>query len=352
MINQEKRYLVLVLSLLLIGMSSSPAQDPIGVQSILAPVSTLTINDVDFINSTTPKWLFTVVLTPQGTVPVQVSLRIRIAVSFTDDGSFSQAALYTSPPFELAGIRTLTNLDLREPELRAPVQLNQQVRQRFQDAGLPSGLLPAGSYEFVAEVTTVDGLTVLGSDDDRLVLTNPSTVELLLPSEGEAVSTPFPLFQWRGDASSWHIAVYQRLPGQAGPEETVAGVPHLTADATTQSFQYPAAGARVLETGKTYVWYVEGVEPATGGVPRTFRSPLRSFTVSTGSAGLSPSLLDELERALGPRYQGVIDQLRAEGFSPSGTMRLNGSPISTTELMNILGVLRGNPDAVTSVVIE
>jgi hypothetical protein len=347
--NREKRYLVVLLLLLLAWLSPSPAQ--VNVQTTLAPVSTLSINDVDFINSTTPHWLFTIVLTPTE-VPVEVRLRIRLAVAFSADGSFGDAALYESPAFELTGPRTITNLDLRRAELSAPVHIDAGARRQFEETGLPSGTIPAGSYRFFVEVTTADLATVLGSDEDELIIANPGTVDLLVPSDGEAVPTTFPLFQWRGDASSWHIAVYHRLPGQSGYEEAVSGVPHLTADVTGQSFQYPAAGARVLEPGESYVWYVEGVEPSAGGTPRSFRSPLRSFTVTTGSAGLAPSLLDELEMALGPRYRGLIDQLRSEGLSPSGTIRLNGSPVSMTELMTILGTLRGNPDAVTSVVIE
>jgi hypothetical protein len=350
--NQEKRNLVLLLSLLFIGLSSSPAQGQIGVQTTLAPVNTLSINDVDFINTTTPKWLFTVVLTPQVAVPVQVRMNIRLAVSFTGDGSFNQAARYASPVFELTGTRTLTNIDLRAPEFRAPVDLDEQARERFEETGLPSGSVPAGSYEFFVEITTADGQTVLGNDDERLLLTNPSTVESLMPSDGESVLTSYPLFQWRGDAAKWRIAVFQRLPGQSGLEETAAGVPHLTAEVTGQSYQYPAAGARTLQQGETYVWYVEGFQPSLGGNEHSFRSTLRSFTVSGGSPAITRSLLDDLEQALGPRYQGLIDQLRSEGFSPSGTIRLNGTPISITELMGILATLRGDPDAVTSVVIE
>ncbi len=351
--NQEKRYLALLLFPLFFGMSASPCQSQIGVQTTLAPVSSLTINDVDFINSTTPHWLFTIVLSPMPEVqlPVDVRLRIRIAASFSDDGSFSQAALYTSPVFSLNGPRTLTNLDLRQPEFRAPVQLDQQARQRFEETGLPSGQVPAGLYEFVAEVLTGDGQTVLGSGDGRLILTNPSTVELLSPSDGEVLGTAFPLLQWRGDAPSWRVAVYHRLPGQSGLEETASGVPNLVTVEATQSFQYPAAGARALEKGETYVWYVEGILPATGGVARTVRSPLRSFTVG-GDAANASSLLDDLERALGPRYQGLIDQLRGEGLTAPGVLRLNGTPISTAELLGILQTLRANPDAVTSVVLE
>jgi len=350
--NQEKRNLVVLLSLLLLGLSTSPAPGQVDVQTTLAPVNTLSINDVDFINATTPKWLFTVVLTPRGPVPVQVRMNIRLAVSFAGDGSFNQAARYASPVFELNGSRTLTNLDLRAAEFRAPVVLDQEARERFEETGLPSGDIPAGSYEFFVEITTADGQTILGDDDDRLVLTNPSTVEPLMPSDGENVLTAYPLFQWRGDAASWRIAVFQRLPGQSGLEETAAGVPHLTAEVNGQSFLYPAAGARPLQQGETYVWYVEGIQPSLGGNEHSFRSTLRSFTVSSGSQTMNRSLLDDLEQALGPRYQGLIDQLRSGGFSPSGTVRLNGTPISITELMGILATLRGNPDAVTTVVIE
>ena len=352
MVKQEK-WIILLLPFFLLCSISALSQTPaVDVQALLAPVTSLTMNDLDFINTTTPEWLFTITLTPRAPVPLQVRMNLRLALSLAGDGRFDRAAYYQSPVFELAANRTLTNFDLRNPEFRAPLTFDSTARRQVEATGLPGGSVPSGVYQFFVEITTPDGGTVLGNDDEQLTVTNPGVVELLLPYDGEFMPTPYPLFQWRGDSPSWNISVYHRLPGQMSPEETASGIPHLTANVTGVSFPYPSSGVRALQTGESYVWYVEGVLSSTGGGERRFRSPLRSFTVADGPTALSPSLLDELERSLGPRYHGLIEQLRSEGSSPTGIYRLNGSTISAAELMNILGVLRSDPDAVTSVVIE
>lgn len=349
MIKREKRKVFLFIPLLLFLLCPAYGQT-VGVQTLLAPVNTLSIADIDFINTTTPNWLFTIVLTPSS-VPMDVRLDLWLAVSLSTDGTFDRAVEYRSRVFTLTGPRTLTNFDLRDPALKEDFRIDAEARQELESTALPSGTMPAGMYAFNVRVTTADGSVVLGGDDERISLSNPATVDLLAPYDGEAVPTSYPLFQWRGEAASWNLAVFQRLPGQSSAEEAAAGIPHLTANVGALSFQYPSGGARALEPGGSYVWYVEGVQTLTGG-ERRFRSPLRSFTVADGLSTVSPSLLDELERALPSRYQGLIAQLRRDGVSPTGLYRLNGSPITHAELMTILGTLRGNPDAVTTVVTE
>lgn len=350
---KRENWKVLILPLVFLCSISALGQTSgVEVEALLAPVNTLSINDLDFVNTTTPKWLFTVSLTPRVPVPLDVRMNIRLAVSLANDGTFDRAAEYQTRPFTLTGPRSITNFDLRDPAFKESFHIDDQARRQFENTALPGGVVPSGAYEFIVEITSADGQTVLGNDEERLTLTNPGVVELLFPSDGEGISTQYPLFQWRGDAPEWRLSVYQQLPGQSSLEEAASGIPHLTTTVSSTNYQYPSGGARYLEKGNTYVWFVEGMLQGTGGATSSFRSPLRSFFVTEGPAALAPSLLDELARALGPRYQGMINQLRSQGLSPSGTVRLNGSPISTMEMMNILGVLRTNPDAVTTVVIE
>jgi hypothetical protein len=185
-----------------------------------------------------------------------------------------------------------------------------------------------------------------------ITLTNPSSVELLLPRDGDQTVNEFPFFQWLWDGTDSEISIYEKLPGQSSLEEVVSGVPHLSRTVQTKSFQYPASGVRTLVPGKTYVWFVKGLAGVSGGTQAASRSSLRSFTVASGDRSAFWGFLEELERALGPRYKSLFDQIRAEGLSPSETMRLNGSQISTAELMELLNQFRADQDLVNSVRLE
>jgi hypothetical protein len=71
-------------------------------------------------------------------------------------------------------------------------------------------------------------------------------------------------------------------------------------------------------------------------------------TVATGN--LTP--LDMLEQALDPKYRSLFDQLREQGFTATGTMRLDGAPVSNVDFQQFLSQLRANPDNVLSVRVE
>jgi hypothetical protein len=108
---------------------------------------------------------------------------------------------------------------------------------------------------------------------------------------------------------------------------------------------------RSLQSGRTYVWFVEGYVGTTGGIGQKIRSPLRSFKVESGQ-GATSSILDELERALDPKYKPIFDQIRADGLTPLGSPLVNGSAISGPDLVRLLTQIRNNPDAVVTVGVE
>ncbi len=181
-----------------------------------------------------------------------------------------------------------------------------------------------------------------------IILSNPTTVELISPIDGDQFVTQFPLFQWQYDGPSARISIFEKLPGQSSLEEAASGVPQYSTVTSTNSLQYPSSGTRVLEPGKTYVWFVEGLAGATGGTTVTRKSALRSFSVVSSNGQSLSSILDELARAL-PQYQTLFDELKAQGFTAAGSIRLNDSAISTSDLLKIVNKLRQDPDAVTSV---
>jgi len=317
------------------------------------PVNVLTVNDIDFLNSTTPKLIFSITMHTTNGGTVQATMDVHLDIHLSDGENFLDAMRFTTGPFTIPGTRTITNIDLTKKTVTIPggVNFDQTAKTRIQNIALPSGQVPAGSYDFRVQVTPVPG----GSGAQTMfsiVLTNPSSVELIFPFDGDESVSQLPLFQWLFDGAHSRISIYEKLPGQNSLEEAASGTPLQTADVTTTSYQYPSGGVRALMPGHAYVWYVEGHIATAGGTDQVLRSDLRSFIVTTNGAGSLAAILDDLERALDPKYKPVFDQIRAGGFSPSGIFRLNGTPISPADLQNLINQLRTNPDAVLSVGIQ
>ena len=333
------------------------AQVPaIDISASAAPVDILTLQDVDFINSTSPKWLFTIDLRVKGaavnTASVRAVMRLFLDVTLSNGESFPSASRYETVPFDIQGSRSFTNLDLRNPELRHEYFMDPTAKKRFEEIALPSGILPAGVYTFRIEAFDTRNV-LIGKASFKFVLSNPSRIELVFPMDNDRTVGQFPLFQWNFDGSRARISLFEKLPGQSSPEEATGGIPYIASEVTGNSFLYPSAGVRPLEPGKSYAWFVEGLYGAAGGSSRSLRSPIRSFTVNAG--GTNPamqSLLDELEKALGPKHKALFERIRAEALSPTGQVRLNGTPVTTSELVKLIAQLRENPASVINVDIE
>ncbi len=338
-----------VLPLLVLLPLLARSQGTLTVRTVVAPVNALSINDIDFLNSTTPKWLFTVTVDAGGR-NVQAVLTLHLDARLASGEIFQNAVYLVTKPFAVEPVRTFTNLDIRSggPIRDSIYTVDAAARQKFEEIALPGGVMPAGDYQFHVTAQEVGGPESPPSDFS-IVLTNPTTVELIFPFDGDPSVNQFPLFQWQFNGQRSTIAVYEKLPNQTTLEEAASGVPQLTADVTTSSFQYPSAGVRALEPGRTYVWFVEGHVASSDGADLLIRSSLRSFTVAEPGTPSLTSILYELENALGPKYKAVFDQIRSEGLSPTGTIRLNGSPVSPADLVRIVNKFRQNPDNVTGV---
>ncbi|MDH3251305.1 MAG: hypothetical protein OEM41_00860 [Ignavibacteria bacterium] len=329
---------------------------------ITAPVNSLSVSDVDFLNATSPKWLFTVGFRTSDGSTVQAQMTITLAILLSNGESYPEALTIRTkePHFSIPGSRSISNLDLGKSVPVESARFDLAARKRLETIALPSGVIPAGVYRFTVEVSPVgSGQVTRGYFE--IVLSNASSIELMFPFDGDKSVSEFPLFQWVFDGSNRtgvlrgnraRIHVYARLPGQSSLEESASGTPHLVETVETNYYQYPRAGVRPLEAGKTYVWFVEGLLGASGGSDIAVRSPIRSFTVSPRGIGSLSSLLEELERALGPEYRGLFDQIRTSGLSPTGAIRLNGTSISRTDLSRLLNTLRANPESVSSANLE
>jgi hypothetical protein len=260
--------------------------------------------------------------------------------------------MLTTDPFDIMGSRIITNIDLTNDNPHvASSTVREDARQRLEETALPGGRIPAGLYMFTAVVTPTDGgvgTTVTFTFEP----TNPTSIDLLYPPDGDDNVTAYPLFQWRYDGPRARISIYEQLPGQETFEEVISGVPHLTETVETNSFQYPSSGVRALELGKTYVWTVDGLAGISGGTDAVLRSELRSFQLSTRNALWVSGLLEEIEAAVGPGYADVFTRIRREGLTANGSISLNGTSIPYSELLPLLDLFRQKSTAVTKVELE
>jgi len=340
-------FLPLLATLVLpLSTSSQITVDP----PLIAPVSALTVNDLDFLHATTPKWLFTISMRAEGAVEAVMSIEVDAMLAGGE--VYPDAVVLTTEPFTINNALVITNIDLRNQTPGIDYYLvDENAKQRLEESALPGGRIPAGMYAFNVTVRPATG----GSPTTvtfTIQPTNPTSLQLLFPLPGEQTANTFPLFNWFYDGPRSRISVYEQLPGQSSLEETASGIPHLTATVEANSFQYPASGSRILEAGKAYVWLVEGLSDVSGGSEVSLKSEIRSFTVSSGQTSWDLGMLTELEGAIGPNHKAVFDQIRAEGLSPEGGMYLNGSAISPGDLLRLINLFRQNPDAVSTVGIE
>jgi hypothetical protein len=350
---------LLFIAVVLLASVPMLAQGPIiDIGTSVTPANVLTLQDVDFVNATTPKWLFTIDLRVRNAgggniTPVDVVMAITLDVMLANGESFSPASELTTGTFPVEGSRSISNLDLKQnPVYGITYTLQPEAKRRFEELALPTGFMPSGTYIFRIEVTTVRYNQTFKASF-QFVLSNPSRLELVFPMDHDRSVGTFPFFQWYFDGPRSRISIFEQLPGQSTPQEAADGVPHATAEVTTNSYLYPSSGVRPLESGKTYVWFVEGLFGVSGNPDGSFKSPYRSFTVSgrSGNAAMQ-SLLDELERVLGPKHKALFDRIRSEALSPTGKLRLDGATITTTELVKLIDRFRSNPAAVINVDIE
>jgi len=350
---------LLFIAIFLLASMPMLAQGPIiDIGTSVTPANVLTLQDVDFVNATTPKWLFTIDLRIRNagggnSTSVNAVMAITLDVLLANGESFSPASELTTKTFPVEGSRSISNLDLKQnPVYGITYTLFPEAKRRFEELALPTGFMPSGTYTFHIQVTT-ERYNQTFKASFQFVLSNPSRLELVFPMDHDRSVGLFPFFQWYFDGPRSRISIFEQLPGQSSPQEATDGVPHVTAEVTTSSFLYPSAGVRPLESGKTYVWFVEGIVGVSGNPDGSFKSPYRSFTVSAGGENAAmQSLLDELERVLGPKHRALFDRIRSEALSPTGKLRVDGATITTTELVKLIDRFRSDPAAVTNVDIE
>ncbi len=319
-----------------------------------ARIQQLSPSQIDFQNLKSSVWLFTINIAYPGThsvhlknCQINVILRDGQKIALVDGEGFG------SEPFTVINNKVITNLDFGNEIIIKDFKLSDEGKKKIIEPALASGKFPTGLYSFVIKVADVDPAGGESDDIVELPLESYSQIELLYPRDGETTNE-FPAFGWLFDGEEVEVTINEKPPGLS-PEAALNKLPityQNTFTGAQNSFQYPSAGVRQLQKGKTYVWKAVGKVKSLGGY-QLVQSSIAEFKVADDSAPMKRSeLLEQLERAVGSKWKKVFDKIRAQELDASSTFYLNGKPISNAELQEIIQFLNQNPENVTNVIMD
>ncbi len=105
---------VSLLCCLLSSFSIAVSQSPISiiVTHSVAPVNQLSVNDIDFRHSTTPKWLFTININVIGVDTLWVKMTVNAGFVLPNGEAHRMAVNFRTEHFRVIGTKTVSNLDL------------------------------------------------------------------------------------------------------------------------------------------------------------------------------------------------------------------------------------------------
>ena len=301
--------------------------------------------------------------------------------------------LYTSP-FLLENDIILDNRDLSTTttELRdvtgAPINLSVYIQDVIDVADLnamlssimTTGRLADGNYTFQFGVASGSTESACESaspifETRTIIVESPSAINLEYP--GGALSdtslteifTTYPLLVWSSSscnrcASFVRVAEFnpsvhssmdeaiqdeRRLPFDQAQEWENIGI--------VNSYQYPLSGALPLEYGKVYVWQVKHELTTTAGSDELLSS-IYAFRIQDVASGTTTTSYHPIVRIL----QQVLseDQFNSlfgpsavlDGFSPSGTYRINGDSDDLSAAISLLSQITNGTASITNVEVQ
>ena len=301
--------------------------------------------------------------------------------------------LYTSP-FLLENDIILDNRDLSTTttELRdltgAPINLSVYIQDVIDVADLnamlssimTTGRLADGNYTFQFGVASGSTESACESaspifETRTIIVESPSAINLEYP--GGALSdtslteifTTYPLLVWSSSscnrcASFVRVAEFnpsvhssmdeaiqdeRRLPFDQAQEWENIGI--------VNSYQYPLSGALPLEYGKVYVWQVKHELTTTAGSDELLSS-IYAFRIQDVASGTTTTSYHPIVRIL----QQVLseDQFNSlfgpsavlDGFSPSGTYRINGDSDDLSAAISLLNQITNGTASITNVEVQ
>ncbi|MFQ6615263.1 MAG: hypothetical protein ACE5HZ_00660 [Fidelibacterota bacterium] len=328
------------------------------------------------------------------TEPVSMDIEFRISMKSPALGIPEEETILRLGTSELVVMRAPIPLDSRDFSVGdldffdvngnpVPVSIRMEENLdfgRFQDMFsviLQSGRLPDGIYRFTVTIEVEGGTgDVL---EEVINVTTPTTLQLTSPGgdfqnlDQSEIYTLYPVFQWESEMFSpawiqnceecgFFIRVAEfRCQDHSTPEEAIEEVTVLPLDQAAGwqlvgdqdengvwepeevggnqlSFMYPTTGAVDLTAGSIYVWQVQKRISTTEGV-EVINSPIYAFQIKETTVDPVLQALGEiLPEEMLESYLTPCGPLT--GFSPSGTVKLDGEDVDATSLNELVEQFR------------
>ncbi len=328
--------------------------------------------------------------------PVWVKVTFRATMVSPALGIDTEATildLYTSP-FQLDNDIILDNRDLSTTTTQlhdvtgAPIDLSVYIQDVIDVANLnamlssimTTGRLADGNYTFqfgVASGSNKGAVESASPTFETRIITveSPSAINLEYPggalsdTSSTGIFTTYPLLVWSSSgcntcASFVRVAEFnpsvhssmdeaiqdeRRLPFDQAQEWENIGI--------VNSYQYPLSGSLPLEYGRVYVWQVKHELTTTAGSDELL-SPIYAFRIQDlGSGSVSTSyhpVVQILQQVLSEdQFNSLFGSSAVlDGFSPSGTYRINGDSDDLSAAISLLNQITNGTASITNVEVQ
>ena len=328
--------------------------------------------------------------------PVWVKVTFRATMVSPALGIDTEATildLYTSP-FQLDNDIILDNRDLSTTTTQlhdvtgAPIDLSVYIQDVIDVANLnamlssimTTGRLADGNYTFqfgVASGSNKGAVESASPTFETRVITvdSPSAINLEYPggalsdTSSTGIFTTYPLLVWSSSGCNTcasFVRVAEFNPSvHSSMDEAIQDERRLPFDQVQEwesigivnSYQYPLSGSLPLEYGKVYVWQVKHELTTTAGSDELL-SPIYAFRIQdVGSGSTSTSyhpIVQILQQVLGEdQFNSLFGSSAVlDGFSPSGTYRINGDSDDLSAAISLLNQITNGTASITNVEVQ
>ena len=328
--------------------------------------------------------------------PVWVKVTFRATMVSPALGIDTEATildLYTSP-FQLDNDIILDNRDLSTTttQLRdvtgAPINLSVYIQDVIDVADLnamlssimTTGRLADGNYTFqfgVASGSNKGAVESASPTFETRIITveSPSAINLEYPggalsdTSSTGIFTTYPLLVWSSSGCNTcasFIRVAEFNPSvHSSMDEAIQDERRLPFDQVQEwesigivnSYLYPLSGSLPLEYGKVYVWQVKHELTTTAGSDELL-SPIYAFRIQdVGSGSTSTSyhpIIQILQQVLSEdQFNSLFGSSAVlDGFSPSGTYRINGDSDDLSAAISLLNQVTNGTASITNVEVQ
>ena len=328
--------------------------------------------------------------------PVWVKVTFRATMVSPALGIDTEATildLYTSP-FQLDNDIILDNRDLSTTTTQlndvtgAPIDLSIFIQDVIDVADLnamlssimTTGRLADGNYTFqfgVASGSNKGAVESASPTFETRIITveSPSSINLEYPggslsdTSSTGIFTTYPLLVWSSSGCNTcasFVRVAEFNPSvHSSMDEAIQDERRLPFDQVQEwesigivnSYQYPLSGSLPLEYGKVYVWQVKHELTTTAGSDELLSSiyAFRIQDLGSGSASTSyHPVVQILQQVLSEdQFNSLFGSSAVlDGFSPSGTYRINGDSDDLSAAISLLNQITNGTASITNVEVQ